>query len=176
MSQAELYAEIKGFYPQWLTEIKEFDAIFFAQSKMLEKCEKAIQQTIDDCTISNCSEHRLREIINFFKLNSSLITNTESARLLAKSCFSKNKIDEQQIKNIVHDFLNVDCSVTMRNMILTVNIIADNVDTSRLNLCIQELQSKVNCGIEIQVNTTAIITANIYTGASIFEYRKEYIE
>ncbi len=176
MSQAELYSEIKSYYPKWITEIKEFDAIFFAQSKMLEKCEIALQQTIDDCTISQCSENRLKEMLNFFKINSNLITNNETARLLVKSCFSKKKIDENEIKEIVYKFLHVDCSVFIKNLELSINIITDNVDTSNLKLCIQEIQNKVNCGILVFVNTTAIISSNIYVGASMTEYRKEYIE
>lgn len=176
MSQAELYSEIKSYYPKWITEIKEFDAIFFAQSKMLEKCEIALQQTIDDCTISKCSENRLKELLNFFKINSNLITTDDSARLIAKSCFNKKKISEQEIKDIVYNFLNVDCSVIIKNLELTITIIADNVDTSNLKLCIQEIQNKVNCGIVVFVKTTAIISSNIYVGASMTEYRKEYIE
>lgn len=175
MSQTELYEELKSYYPRWITELKEFDAILYAQSKMLAKCEVAFQQIKDDSTISKCSESRLDELIKFFKLDST-VTDIESKRLLAKSCFSKNKIDENQIKSIIFDFLGVDSSITISNLILTINIIADNVDTSNLNLCIRELKNKLNCGIDIQLNTTAIITATIYSGAAVSEYGKEYIE
>lgn len=173
--QNELLNEIRSFYPHWLTELKEFEVIFAAQSKMLSKCENAVQMLKNDCTLSKCSEKRLDELIAFFKLQTEQTMSMNSKRTLLKTAFIVGKTNESIIKDIVRNFLDADCTVSINGLKMTITIIDDNADTANLDLCIRELRKKLNCSIGLLIERQSAVSVKTYAGISISEYKKEVL-
>lgn len=169
--------EVRSYYPLWLLEFREMDAVVSAACKMLETALSFVYKLVENQLIGQADEAALRDLEHFLGIQYIMDRGDRERRDFISSQFLGNgTFGVDKIKEIVGVFTKNPCNVRYAaGSAINVEITKDSNDSFILDDCVEMLNKRKPAHLKIDVTVSTPFYVAAHWGIAVSEFRCEEI-
>lgn len=172
------FEELKRYYPNYYSKIKEMDANLKFAGSTLDMMANGLEEIVKNRFIATASEEVIKRLEAFYNIKPDERRSLADRRklLIAISNSADQHFGRREIKAVVLSFVNAAIDVMFVNSMITVNINRDIEDSFLLTDCHNTLLDMMPAHLGLTLDILSEFQSKVYVGGSMMRYKKEVID